>query len=133
MTGPGLRAGVVLVCVFLFGAVTGVFIERHHSISTHAPDELSPQEVHEAAMTEMEEVLQLDEEQIEKIHAILADNQAAVQRAWEQLRPHVHEAMNEVHVEIAAVLTPDQRERYHRWLSHRAGDGGGEAVIRLPH
>lgn len=126
-------AGVVLVSTFSLGAVTGIFIDRHVAISV-SHDELSPNEIHEAATAQMQEVLQLDDEQLAKVHAILADRQELVQRAWEEMRPQVQEAMREVHIEIADLLTPEQRERYHAWLAEqrRQLEDEGDVFI-IPH
>ena len=131
MIGQRVVAWVVLLLVFALGALTGIFVERHHSVAPSR--ELSAEEVHEAAMAEMQEVLGLDEQQIEQIHAVLADHQQLVQRAWEQLRPEVQAAMREVHLEIAGLLRPDQIERYHDWLTRRLDESQGEGVLIIPH
>jgi hypothetical protein len=126
-------AGVVLVFVFALGAFVGVFVERHHYHSVSRAQELSAAEVHEAAMAELQEVLGLDEGQIEQIHAVLARHQQLVQRAWEQVRPQVQSAMREVHAEIAELLSPEQRERYHEWLSRQGEEDEGEGDPIVPH
>ena len=123
-------AGVVLLFVFALGGLTGVFLERHHSVAPSA--ELSPQELHEAAMAEIEEFLELDEQQMEHVHAILANRQDLVQRAWEHIRPEVQSAMLEVHEEIAEILRPEQRARYHEWLS-RQHDHQDNRIPGIPH
>ena len=126
-------AGVVLLFVFALGALAGVSIERHHYHSVSQSPGLSAAEVHEAAMAEMQEVLGLDEEQLEQIHGVLAAHQQLVQRAWEQIRPEVSETMREVHAEIAELLRPEQRERYHEWLSRQRDESQGESVLVVPH
>ena len=126
-------AGVVLLFVFVLGALAGVFVERHHYHSVSRSGGLSAEEVHAVAMAEMQEALGLDEEQIEQIHAVLARHQQVVQHAWEQLRPQVQGAMREVHLEIAELLRPEQRERYHEWLTEQNEESQGEAVQIVPH
>ena len=84
-------------------------------------------------MAELQEAVGLDEQQIEQVHAVLAGRQQLVQRAWEQVRPEVQEAMREIHVEIAALLRPDQRQRYHEWLARQRDESHNERVLIIPH
>ena len=131
MTGPRVWAGMALLFVFSLGAFTGVFYERHHA-SPRTPD-LTATELHETAMAELVEVLDLDDDQLEKIHAVLADRQQLVQDVWEQVRPEVAAAMQEIHTEIGNLLRPEQRQRYHEWLNHQRAESGEERVLIIPH
>ena len=152
MIGPRVRATLVLVVVFATGGLAGVAFERHRAAfppaappSTPSPSSISssissstvsttssgagasPAElVHAATMAELERELELDEKQVEQILRLLVDRQKLIQRHWEQLRPEVHAAMQEVHREIAELLRPDQVTAYHRWLQERRRQG-------LPH
>ncbi len=117
MIGPRFRAGLVLLFVFAAGVLAGMFFERHHALSLHAS--MSPADLHAAAMVDMREALDLDDRQVEQIHAIMSERQQLVEHLWEQLRPEVQSAMREVHAEIADLLRPDQRERFHSWLAER--------------
>lgn len=112
-----LRAGAVLLLVFAAGVLSGVVLERQWSAPQTA--ELSLEEEHQASMAELVEVLQLDEQQVAQIHAILAQRHKVVEQMWEQLRPEVRKAKLEVHDEINALLRPEQRERFHQWLRER--------------
>ena len=114
---PQIRAGIVLLCVFAVGVVSGVALERYGSMLS--PSSPTASEEHEAALTELREAVGLDDGQLAQVHAILADRQEIVQQMWEQLRPEVQAAMSQVHMEIAEVLRPDQRERFHHWLTER--------------
>jgi len=117
--GPKTVAAVVLVSVFALGAVAGIAVHGHLGAPLHgAPHETptSAAELHEAAMRELRVQLELTDEQIAAINAIVARRQETVQRTWEQLRPEVQEAMRDVHEEIAALLNPDQAARFHEWL-----------------
>ena len=131
MIGQRLVAGVVLASVFSLGALSGIFYDRH--ISGPRPTEISGAELHEAAMAELQEALGLDERQIEQIHAVLAGRQQLVQQVWEQVRPEVQNAMREIHIEIAELLRPEQRERYHEWLNRQHADSQAEGVLIIPH
>lgn len=128
-----ILAGVVLLFVFVLGALAGVFVERHHYHSVSRSGGPSAEEVHEVAMAEMQEVLGLDEGQIEQIHAVLARHQQHVQHVWEQVRPQVQSTMNEVHAEIAELLRPEQRERYHEWLTEQSEESPDVGVQNVPH
>ncbi len=131
MIGQRLIAGAVLASVFSFGALAGIFYDRHHS--GPRPTELSGAEIHEAAMAELQEVLGLDEGQIEEIHTVLAGRQELVQQVWEQVRPEVQNAMREIHIEIAELLRPEQRERYHEWLNRQHAESQAEGVLIIHH
>jgi hypothetical protein len=74
---------------------------------------------HEAMMSELRQVLDLDEAQMAAIERVFAAHQQTVQHAWEQLRPEVQEAMVRVHDEVTTLLRPEQRERFERWVRER--------------
>lgn len=114
MNAPGVRATVVLVVVFALGAFAGAAFERHHRTAPAAG--VSVISTHAEAMSELREILELDEAQTAQIHALLSENQVVVQRMWEQLRPEVQQAMTRVHEQVAAVLRPDQQQRFHEWI-----------------
>ena len=117
LMGPRVRAGAVLLFIFALGVLAGVAYERHHAARPLAT--MSAADEHEAAMAELQELLELDEEQLAQIHKILAERQQMVQHKWEQLRPEVQDAMRQVHIDIAELLHPNQRERFHEWLMRR--------------
>lgn len=118
--GPRARAAVVVSTVFAAGFLTGMVFERHDAVPATAA--MSPAEEHDAAMDELQELLELDSEQVAQIHAILVDRQKLVETMWEQFRPEVQTAMRQVHVDIANLLRPDQRERFHEWLTRRRAE-----------
>jgi len=90
MIGPRVRAGAVLLCVFAAGALAGTAVERHQLGRVAASVSLLGEG--EVAITELRAFLDLDDEQVAQIHAILADNQHTVQLMWEQFRPEVQAA-----------------------------------------
>jgi len=124
-------AGLALVFVFALGAHTGIFFERRYSVPR--PLAVTAAELHEVAMAELQEVLGLDERQIEQVHAVLAGRQQLVQDAWEQVRPEVQAAMQEIHAEIAALLRPEQRQLYHEWLNRQRDQSQREHVLIISH
>lgn len=120
--GPRVRAGIVLAVFFALGVLAGVALEKHRSVVSAETRALPS--AHETAMADLRDTLDLDDDQAAQIEAIMAKNREAVQRAWEQLRPEVQAAMGQVHSEIAEVLRPDQRERFHDWLMRRREEHG---------
>ena len=40
---------------------------------------------------------------------------------------------DQIHVEIAALLRPDQRQRYHEWLARQRDESHNERVLIIPH
>lgn len=123
MIGPRLRAGVVLLFVFSAGGLAGAAFDRHH----HGPRPvvLSEAEQHEAAIAELRDVIGLDDQQMERVHAILAERQEVVQQMWEQLRPEVQSAMVDVHNEFAEVMRPEQRVLFEEWIQRRLDQSQG--------
>ena len=115
---PKAMAALVLLSVFTLGAVAGIFVHGHLGAPLHGlrPAETSTTQLHEEAMEELRATLQLSDEQVTAIESIMAHRQEIVQTMWERLRPEVQEAMQEVHEEIAALLTTEQRQRFHEWL-----------------
>jgi len=117
--GPKLLAAVVVVAVFALGAVAGIAVHGHLGAPLHGPMHQAPataNELHDAAMAELRIQLELTDEQVAAIDSIVARRQETVQRMWEQLRPEVQGAMRDVHEEITALLSPDQRAHFHEWL-----------------
>jgi len=117
MTGPRIRAAVVLLSVFAVGVLGGIALERFHAVSRVVT--MTPEQEHLEAMSELRKELGLDDTQAAAIHEILTEHQDIVQHTWEELRPDVQEAMLKVHEDIAALLNPEQREHFHDWLNHQ--------------
>ncbi len=123
MIAARLRAAAALLFVLGLGFAAGLRFERHRP--KPPPVTLSVAEEHDAAVAELRQDLGLDDAQVAQVHAILTRHHAVVQQSWEHLRPEVETAMRQVHIEIAGLLRPDQRERFHNWLSRRREDNRG--------
>ena len=121
MMGPRARAGTVVVFVFATGVLAGMAYERHFSHRSGVV--LSAAAEHEAAIAELRDVVGLDDSQLAEVHTLLSERQEVVQHMWEQLRPEVQSAMEQVHNEIAELLRPDQLQRFHDWLTQRREQG----------
>ena len=127
MIGPRLRAGAVVLFVFAAGVLAGIAFERHYWVS--APQVVSPEDHHEAAMAELRDVLDLTDEQANQIEAIVEERAKFVQDKWEQLRPELQNEMQRVHVEIAELLTPEQIALYHEWLTRQPANHGTITIV----
>jgi len=118
MIGPRVRAAGVLVLVFAAGMLAGMVVDRYRLEPLTAPSAVTHAS-HDAMMTELRQALDLDEAQMAAVEGVFAAHQQAVQHAWEQLRPEVQEAMVRAHDEVTALLRPEQRERFERWVRER--------------
>lgn len=118
MIGTRLRATGVLLFVFAAGMLGGIALERHRA----TPSKAEMVDRHEATMASLREALSLDDQQVAQIEGLMAVHQRNVQRQWEALRPEVRTAMRQVNHEIAELLRPDQRARFHAWLLERRGE-----------
>ena len=124
-----VRAWAVVLCVFGAGVLTGIVIERHRAAPASVT--LSAEREHAAAMAELRALLELDDQQVAQIEAILSERQEIVDQMWEQLRPEVQAEMRNVHMEIAETLRPEQIARFHEWLVERGAAHQRRAVA--PH
>ena len=96
-------AGLVLGAVFGAGLLGGVALERHFFAGP--PRVASPQEAHASALSSLVEALELDEEQTEQVHEIIAANHRVVQESWEELRPQVQSAMTNAGFRPGSVMS----------------------------
>ena len=140
MSAPRLTRTVLgTLSLLAIGAVLGISADRtlHHgwtstSLGDHAVDHADQvadlrESLHERALSDFEEHLQLDEEQRRSIDSLFRRHQVSVDEAWETLRPHVESAVDSVHMHIESILRPDQREAFLEWV---AGQATGEMDAR---
>lgn len=146
---------VALSCMFVVGLVCGLWIgpwiagsrsvvmgspsgeaEVSASARMSTPVDFSSDAArahHEAALQDLREAVGLDDAQVAQVHAVFARHQGAVQDAWQAVQPQIEIAMETVHREIADLLRPEQRGRYHDWLVARRGvDPHGTAGVESP-
>lgn len=101
------RIVLSLVLAFAAGAAAGVFAVKvvwppsgHHRSAYRGP---SPQE--------WEKALGLSAEQVAKIHEIFKNNDSRIDTLRSDFFEHVKEIRSEIHREIDAVLTPEQKAK----------------------
>lgn len=122
--GAKARAALGAMALLVIGAVIGVTVDRglHGGSSPHGPAAA----LHEAAMSGMVEGIVLTPEQRRQVEAILRSRHNAMQPLWDSIHGHLATTLDSVHAEIEAVLTPDQRDAFRRWLR---ANGGMEVTV----
>ena len=99
--------------ILVVGAVLGVALDRHLSSSRlHG----GAAELHDATMASMSKRLQLAPAQRQQIDSIVAARHHVLQQTWETLHTQLGAAVDTVHRDIEAVLTPEQRKQFRSWL-----------------
>jgi hypothetical protein len=122
----GARAVLGALSLLVLGGVLGVAIDRHLLSSDRHPspgDLHSPAAAfHDAAMSSLTERLDLDADQRRQIDSILAARHHTLRETWQNLHTHLGAALDTVHHEIEAVLTPAQRTAFREW-AREVGSG----------
>ncbi|MBW3553885.1 MAG: hypothetical protein KY466_10255 [Gemmatimonadetes bacterium] len=98
--------------LLVLGAVLGVAIDRH-LLPTHRPGPAAA--LHEMTMASLEERLDLSADQRRQIDSIIAGRHATLRHAWQMIHAQLGAAVDSVHQEIEAILTPEQRLEFREW------------------
>ena len=112
-TAVRARAVLGALSLLVLGAVLGIGIDRH---LTSGQPHASAAALHEMAMSSLAERLDLDAEQRRQIDSIVVSRHHALTTTWQMMHMHLGAAVDTVHREIEAVLTPDQRAEFREWL-----------------
>ena len=122
--GPGggamaarARAVLGVLSLLVLGAVAGIAIDRHVVSRDHA---ITAAAFHEMTMSALEERLDLTADQRRRIDSIVVARHNTLRHAWQMLHAQLGAAVDTVHAEIEAVLTPEQRAAFREWL-HEVG------------
>jgi Spy/CpxP family protein refolding chaperone len=108
------RAVLGALSLIVLGAVIGIALDRHlHSSGGHGPAAA----FHEITMSSLEERLDLTRDQRSRIDSIVADRHDTLRNAWQMLHVRLGAAVDSVHADVEAVLTPEQRVKFREWLS----------------
>jgi Spy/CpxP family protein refolding chaperone len=114
--GTPSRARAVLgaLSLLVIGAVLGIAIDRHLLLpSDHGTTAAA---FHEMTMSALEERLDLTPDQRRQIDSIVAARHGTLEHAWQMLHTQLGAAVDTVHQEVEAVLTPAQRTEFAAWL-----------------
>jgi hypothetical protein len=101
---------LAIVSLFALGAVSGIAADRFHHRGT--PQQILLQRVHDDPVGEIERRITLRPEQRAQISAILAKRQGAIDAVWSDTHIRLQATVDSVVSEIAAVLDPDQAEKF---------------------
>lgn len=112
-TAVRVRAVLGALSLLVLGAVIGIAIDRHLTSSgPHA----NAAAFHEMAMSSLADRLDLDADQRRRIDSIVVSRHHALSETWQMMHMHLGAAVDTVHRDIEAVLTPDQRTAFREWL-----------------
>ncbi len=127
--GSTVSRAVGVFSLLAIGAILGVALDRtlhspsHGMMADHAQQ--IRESLHEQALGELHQRLELTGDQRETIDRVFRRHQATVDRTWETLRPHIESVVDSVHAEIEAVLTPEQRAAFRAWVASHGPEGMG--------
>lgn len=107
------RALVGAVSLLILGAVLGIAVDRH--LATGESQSLVAS-FHHAAMSSLEDRLELDPKQRKAIDSIVAAHHEEMEQNWHQLHAQLGAAVDVIHQDIESVLTEEQRVVFREWL-----------------
>lgn len=114
------KAVVAALSLLVLGGVVGIAVDRHVlSSGRHsAPGDRHGHAAafHEMAMSSLADRLDLEPAQRSRIDSILASRHHTLRRTWQTLHVELGAAVDTVHRDIEAVLTPEQRAAFREWL-----------------
>ena len=113
------RVILATLVIFVAGMVTGGLAIKHFqplpatTVTAKAPPSLQRFEV----LRRMEKRLDLSPPQQERIEQIVRESQERTKKAWEQVRPIIHDEFQRVQDRIREELTPEQRMKFEKLLT----------------
>lgn len=102
------------VSLVVLGMVVGVALDRH--LLPNEPHASAAAALHEMTMSSAEERLDLTPDQRRQIDSIIAARHNSLLDVWQAVHSHLGAAIDSLHQEIEAILTPAQRREFHEWL-----------------
>jgi Spy/CpxP family protein refolding chaperone len=107
------KAVLGALSLLVLGAVLGIAIDRHVLSGGHRSAAAT---FHDMTMSSLEERLALTAQQRLQIESIVAARHNTLRHAWQIMHEQLGAAVDTVHQEIEAVLTPEQRTDFREWL-----------------
>jgi Spy/CpxP family protein refolding chaperone len=111
-----ILVGAAFVLTFAVGVLTGAIIVREFARPPFPP--VASWRAGERPMPMplrvLEERLNLSEAQHRQVVAIVEKYQEQLRQHMSQVRPQTHQIIQQMRREIDSVLTPEQREKFHR-------------------
>lgn len=118
-----LGAALAIASLIIVGAVLGIAADRLY-LAHHAPPS-SMVHLHEEALDRFRVILDLDDAQVAAIDSIFRHRQGEFESTWRVLNQHLYSTVDSVHEEVNALLRPEQREAFRRWLRESGREGSG--------
>lgn len=113
------RAVLGALSLLVLGAVLGIAIDRHFLSHDHVSAAAA---FHDMTMSSLEERLDLTAEQRRQVDSIVASRHNTLRHAWQALHSQLGAAVDTVHDELEAILTPEQRAEFREWLREVVSD-----------
>lgn len=110
-----IRPWLLLLLVFVAGFTGGIVASRvaiRHFVQRAVRD---PDFMRERVERRMVARLRLDPQQQAKVHDVLVGTQSELKELRADVQPRFQTIMNRAQSEIAATLTPEQRQRFERF------------------
>ncbi|MCS6952817.1 MAG: hypothetical protein RMK57_00050 [Bryobacterales bacterium] len=114
MNSSRLRVALYLLLVFVSGVVVGALGHRFWALQQVEARPRNPQEFRRRYVEEMRTRLQLTEEQLRKLNAILDVTDARFRQVRERMRPEMNAIQEEHANQVRAILTDEQRQEYEK-------------------
>lgn len=109
-----------IIIVFLLGALAGslvthkIYRQRTERIMRNEPGAMG-----EMIVRRLNDKLDLDAAQLEKLRAIVKETHADIRNLRKQIRPQIEEALTRSQDRVRAILRPDQLEKYEKIIAER--------------
>ena len=114
------RTAIAALSLFALGAVAGITTDRlmHRPVDREqvviGGDTIRLRDIHNDPVGALDRAVGLRAGQREKVTAILARRQKSIDAAWKDTQSHLRAAVDSMVDEVAAVLDPDQQEKFRR-------------------
>ena len=108
-------AGVVLV--FVLGALSGALVS--HRVCMHRMENFErggPQMV-DSIVRHLSHKLDLDQAQREEFRKIVTGTQTEMHAVRQTVKPQLEAILDKAHEKVRAILRPDQRERFEKFVA----------------
>ena len=112
MGGRGVLGATALLVI---GAVAGIAVDR--TLIQPAATGHVGGGAHGSLIASLRNELDLDANQLDTVQAIMRHHQQQVNHTWAVIRPAMQATVDSVERQIAEVLRPEQRDRFHAWFA----------------
>jgi Spy/CpxP family protein refolding chaperone len=114
------RAVLAAVSLLVVGAVAGIAIDRHLLLGGGHTSTAAA--FHEMTMSSLQERLGLTADQRRQIDSIVGVRHNTLRHVWEMMHSQLGATLDTVHIEVEAILTPEQRVEFREW-ARQVGPG----------